>query len=105
MESSPLVIYIENLKPHSHILKSYEIIRKWLQESGKTSKEIEHINQAPDYVWMEHNKIIAEMEIIKSDLKRYGILNDSNEEEFNNFMVSELKEISEKYPLIDNTTN
>lgn len=101
MESSPLINYLENIRPHAEILKSYEIVRKWLQESGMTSKEIESIKTAPHYIWIEHEKIHSMVEKIKSDLRRYGILDDTNEEIFGNFIVSELKKISRKYPLVD----
>jgi transcriptional regulator NrdR family protein len=66
-----------------------------------TSKEIESIKKAPHYIWVEHEKIHSVVEKIKSDLRRYGILDDTNEEIFGNFIVSELKKISRKYPLVD----
>ena len=101
MKSSPLITYIENIKPHRDLLESYEIVRKWLQESGMTSKEIENVTGAPPHIWKEYENIKQEMGKVKLELSRYGMLDSSNEDIFNNFMLSELNKISVKYPLRD----
>jgi hypothetical protein len=102
MENTPLVIFLEMTKADKKLIESYTTIRIWLQQQGYTTASSRNISGAPMDIWNAKNTMVNEIYKIRKELDTYGIL---DMDLFNQYMSKKLKEIDEKFPLVDELDN
>ena len=98
MENNPLIKFIKTTKSDDKIVDMYTKIRAWLQREGHTTESSEKISGAPAEIWYLKNEITKQIEKLRDDLKRYGILDNDL---FNKYILNRLREVNKKYPLKD----
>ncbi len=101
MKSSPLVMFMEILNPHTEVIKDYTTIRKWGAEEGKTKKEFEGISEAPTHIWNTYRRLHHGIGLVKNTLRGYGLIKDEDMSEFNKYLLGVFNKIDEQYPLKD----
>ena len=102
MENTPLVTFLEMTKADKKLIESYTTVRTWLQRQGYTTKSSRNVSGAPVDIWDAKNSIINEIYKIRKELDTYGIL---DMDLFNQYISKKLKEIDEKFPLVDELDN
>ena len=102
MENTPLVTFLEMTKADKKLIESYTTIRIWLQEQGYTTTSSRNISGAPMDIWNAKNTMVNEIHKIRKELDTYGILDNDL---FNEYISKKLKEIDEKFPLVDELDN
>ena len=102
MENTPLVTFLEMTKADKKLIESYTTIRIWLQQQGYTTKSSRNISGAPVDIWDAQNTMVNEIQKIRKELDTYGIL---DMDLFNQYMSKKVKEIDEKFPLVDELDN
>lgn len=98
MENEPFIKFIKTTKSDDKIVDMYTKIRAWLQREGHTTESSKKISGAPAEIWFLKNELTNQIEKLRDDLRKYGMLENDL---FNEYLLSILKEVNKKFPLKD----
>ena len=89
------------LQDFQNLLNEYRRLREMFQENNISTSQLEKGDGMGTNMYLQRDLLLKLIERINKSLWKYGMLNDENKKEFDNYLSQKLKNIDSETPLRD----